>query len=74
VEILLGKLENDTLEELELPMEGTRMVFQIYANFCLAQLCDARGEEERAAHYYERVIRIDPASNFGEAAYLKLGG
>lgn len=72
LEDMLQSLENNSAEELSLPTEGTRRVFQIYADFYLGQLYEAAGEADTARQHFENVIQLDPASNFGEMAYLKL--
>jgi hypothetical protein len=36
-------------------------------------LHDMAGEDAKARPYFEEVVQIDPASNFGEDAYLRLG-
>jgi hypothetical protein len=30
-------------------------------------------EHHKAAHFFEQVVQLDPASNFGKKAYLQLG-
>ncbi len=73
LETMLETLETNTYEALGLPVEGTRLVYQVYASFYLGQLHETLGDTGQAAKYFERVIQLDPASNFGEMAYLKLG-
>jgi len=73
LETLLQSLEDSRIEDLGLPLEGTRLVYQMYANFYLGQLHEAAGDGIKASRYFEKVIQLDPSSNFGEMAYLKLG-
>ncbi len=73
LETMLQTLEGSRIEDLGLPLEGTRMVYQMYANFYLGQLHEAGGDGIKASQYFEKVIQLDPSSNFGETAYLKLG-
>ncbi|MEZ5502908.1 MAG: tetratricopeptide repeat protein [Halioglobus sp.] len=70
---MLASLENYAYDKLGLPMEAIRAVYQVYASFYLGQLHEAGGDTARASPYFERVIQLDPSSNFGEMAYLKLG-
>tara|TARA_R110002072_G_scaffold26705_4_gene87950 strand:- start:370 stop:1881 length:1512 start_codon:yes stop_codon:yes gene_type:complete len=73
LEALLERLQSDDPDVHGLPADGVRMVLQIYTHFCLGQLNEIAGRTERAREHYDAVIRIDPSSNFGEAAYLKHG-
>ena len=73
LETMLEKLEANTYEALGLPVESTRLVYQVYASFYLGQLHEAGDDTEQARKYFEKVIQLDPSSNFGEMAYLKLG-
>ena len=73
LETMLQTLDGSGIEDLGLPLEGTRVVYQMYANFYLGQLHEASGDGIKARQYFEKVIQLDPSSNFGEMAYLKLG-
>jgi tetratricopeptide (TPR) repeat protein len=73
LETMLQTLEGSSIGDLGLPLEGARMVYKMYANFYLGQLHEASGDGIKASHYFEKVIKLDPSSNFGEMAYLKLG-
>jgi len=73
LEAMLARLEANTFQALGLPLEGARVAYQVYGHFYLGQLCAAAGLEARARQSFETVIRLDPSSNFGELAYLKLG-
>jgi tetratricopeptide (TPR) repeat protein len=73
LETMLQTLDGSSIEDLGLPLEGTRVVYQMYANFYLGQLHEASGDGIKARQYFEKVIQLDPSSNFGEMAYLKLG-
>lgn len=73
LEATLDTLEANTYEQLGLPLEGTRVAYQVYASFYLGQLRAAAGDTARARPCFERVIQLDPSSNFGEMAYLNLG-
>jgi DNA-binding transcriptional MerR regulator len=73
LETMLEKLEATPYEALGLPVESTRLVYQVYASFYLGQLHEAGDDTEQARKYFEKVIQLDPSSNFGEMAYLKLG-
>ncbi|NND66846.1 MAG: hypothetical protein HKN19_04585, partial [Halioglobus sp.] len=73
LESLLAELQNDGITIRGEPLEAVAMVQEIYTHYYLAQLYEARGDAGRARQHYDNVIRIDPSSNFGEAAYLKLG-
>jgi DNA-binding transcriptional MerR regulator len=58
--------------ELSLPSEAVRVMYQIYGHYYLAKLLDATDESPQARQHYEKVMLLDPASNFGEYAYLRL--
>ena len=45
----------------------------MYASFYLGLLLDAEGEGEKARAYFEKVIQLDPMSNFGKFSYIRLG-
>ncbi|MDX1735957.1 MAG: hypothetical protein R3228_16395, partial [Halioglobus sp.] len=70
---VLAQLEQGGFELHGLALEGLRMAQLIYAHFYLGQLLQAQGDTGGAQLHYEKVIQIDPSSNFGEAAYLSLG-
>jgi DNA-binding transcriptional MerR regulator len=69
----LQTLDTSTHQLLGLPLEGVRVAYQVYASYYLGQLYEAAGDGGRAKPWFERVIQLDPSSNFGEMAYLKLG-
>lgn len=73
LESMLEKLEANTYKALGLPIEGIRLVYQVYASFYLGQLHETVEDSEQAERYFEKVIQMDPSSNFGEMAYLKMG-
>tara|TARA_R110002072_G_scaffold4245_6_gene30053 strand:- start:64589 stop:66067 length:1479 start_codon:yes stop_codon:yes gene_type:complete len=73
LETMLEKLEANSYNTLGLPAEGTRLVYQVYTSFYLGQLHEAVDDTTQARKYFEKVIQLDPSSNFGEMAYLKLG-
>jgi len=50
-----------------------RQVYLIYVLYYLGMLHAMNGDADDAAACFEKVIQIDPASNFGEKAYLQLG-
>ena len=74
---LLQRLDQNAVVFQKLPdagLEETRcMVFRICALYYLGMLHDMAGEDAKARPYFEEVVQIDPASNFGEDAYLRLG-
>ncbi|MEZ5572664.1 MAG: MerR family transcriptional regulator [Halioglobus sp.] len=72
LEEMLESLASKSFRELGLPLEGVRVVYQVYACFYLGQLQEVAGDAARARQYFEQVIQLDPSSNFGEMAYLKL--
>ncbi len=73
LETLLKNLEGSRIEDLGMLLEGARVAYQMYASFYLGKLHEAAGDGIKARHYFEQVIQLDPSSNFGEMAYLKLG-
>jgi DNA-binding transcriptional MerR regulator len=73
LENMLARLEGSSIDTLGLPIESMRLVYQVYASFYLGQLYEAAGDIAQARQYFEKVIQLDPSSNFGEMAYLKLG-
>jgi hypothetical protein len=73
LESMLERLRGHNFEELGLPLEGTRVVYQVYTSYHLGQLLEAQGNVAGARDCFEQVIQLDPSSNFGEMAYLKLG-
>lgn len=73
LEAMLQTLEANPYTALDLPLEGIRLVYLVYTSFYLGQLYEAAGDTAQARCYFEKVIQLDPSSNFGETAYLKLG-
>jgi tetratricopeptide (TPR) repeat protein len=71
--MMLETLEAKPYDTLGLPAEGARLVYLVYTSFYLGQLHEAAGDSHEARRYFEKVIQLDPSSNFGEMAYLKLG-
>lgn len=72
LESLLEGLEGVGQGGFELSIGGAQIVCQMYACYYLAQMHCAMGSDGEARQYYEKVIQLDPSSNFGERAYLKL--
>ncbi|MFK7977234.1 MAG: MerR family transcriptional regulator [Halioglobus sp.] len=72
LEAMLEELIATPSGDQDLPLEATRQVFRIYGAYYLGQLYADADDHTRARHYFEEVIKLDPASNFGQLAYLKL--
>lgn len=77
LQTLLQRLEKNTVELPRLPVAGLQesllIVYRIYALYYLGVLLAMNDEHDEAAYFFEQVIQLDPASNFGENAYLQLG-
>jgi len=77
LQALLQRLEQNTVELAELPVAGLQesllTVYRIYALYYLGVLLAMNDDQDKAAHFFEQVIQLDPASNFGKNAYLQLG-
>lgn len=60
----------------ELPVEGlaesVQQVYRIYVMYYLGVLHEMSGHGDTARDCFEQVIQIDPASSFGEKAFLQL--
>ena len=69
---LESELATKPFDELDLPYRASHSAYFACCNFYLARLLELDGNTQDAEVYYERVIRIDPASNFGIHAYKKL--
>jgi DNA-binding transcriptional MerR regulator len=72
LENMLETLEAKSSGDVGLPIESAKMVYQVYGSFYLGQLYEAAGDAVKAKVYFEKVVQLDPSSNFGEMAYLKL--
>lgn len=72
LESMLTELVNTPSSELDLPIEACRHVFHIYGAYYLGQLHKDAGNETQAKRYFEDVIKLDPASNLGQLAYLNI--
>jgi DNA-binding transcriptional MerR regulator len=74
---LLEQLETSAIELSGFNVEGLRdsvqTVYRIYALYYLGVLYAMDGDHARAGKCFEQVIQLDPASNFGKSAYLRLG-
>jgi tetratricopeptide (TPR) repeat protein len=77
LQALLQRLEENAIELAELPVaklqESLLTVYRICALYYLGVLLAMNDEQDKAAHFFEQVIQLDPASNFGKSAYLQLG-
>lgn len=69
---LESELTTKPIDELGLPYKACHSAYFAYCNFYLARLLELDDNIQDAEVYYESVIRIDPASNFGIHAYQKL--
>jgi DNA-binding transcriptional MerR regulator len=76
LQALLRRLEKNTVELAELPVPGLRenllTVYRIYALYYLGVLLAMNDDHEKSNHFFEQVVQLDPASNFGKSAYLQL--
>lgn len=72
LEKMIGFVELKTSEQLNIPAESLRFVYQVYAYFFLGLLESGKGNDEKAQACFEKVIQLDPMSNFGQFAYLKM--
>ena len=77
LQTLLQRLEQNTVELAEMPIASLRdsllAIYRINTLYYLGALLAMNGEHDKAAHFLEQVIQLDPASNFGKNAYLQLG-
>jgi tetratricopeptide (TPR) repeat protein len=77
LQTLLQRLEQNTVELAERPIAGLRdsllAVYRINTLYYLGMLLATNDEHDKAAPFFEQVIQLDPASNFGKKAYLQLG-
>lgn len=73
---LLQQLESDATQLVPQALGGLRecfaVIIRIYTLHYLGILFDAQGDHAAASACFEQVIQLDPASNFGAAAFLKL--
>jgi hypothetical protein len=76
LQALLQRLERNAVEFPELPVadlqEGLLTVYRIYALYYLGVLLAMNDDHEKSNHFFEQVVQLDPASNFGKSAYLQL--
>lgn len=72
LEVMLDELAALPASDTVLPIVATRQVFQIYGAYYLGQLYRGAGDTAQAKKYFEDVIKLDPASNLGQMAYLQL--
>jgi DNA-binding transcriptional MerR regulator len=74
---LMERLEKGTVTLTALPIADLQssllIVYRICALYYLGVLSTMNEEHDQASHFFEQVIQLDPASNFGESAYLQLG-
>lgn len=74
---LQRRLDSDGIEIAGLGIPGLEQnleqVYRIYVLHYLGTLHDMAGNREAARANFEGVLQIDPASNFGVAAYRRLG-
>lgn len=70
---LLQRLDDNAQEVLGHALEDLRIVYRIYAHYYLGLLHHAEGDQASAVRSFQQVLQLDPASNFGEDAYLRLG-
>ncbi|MDZ7784731.1 MAG: MerR family transcriptional regulator [Halioglobus sp.] len=70
---LLQRLDDNAQQVLGQSLEDLQIVYRIYAHYYLGLLHDAEGDQASAVRCFQQVLQLDPASNFGENAYLRLG-
>lgn len=77
LERLQRQLDNDSADIAGLGIPGLEQsleqVYRIYVAHYLGTLHDMAGDREAARAHFTQVVQIDPASNFGVAAYRRLG-
>lgn len=77
LQVLLLRLEQNTVELASMPVAGLRecllTVYRINALYYLGVLLAMSGEDDQASSFFEELIQLDPASNFGQKAFLQLG-
>lgn len=77
LQTLLRGLEENTVELTDLLgaelRDGLLIIYRTCALYYLGVLLAMNAEHEKAAHFFEQVVQLDPASYFGENAYLQLG-
>lgn len=77
LQTLLQRAEDNTLALPDFPIKGLRetirVIYLIHTLYFLGELHDAGGDDTRARQCFAQVIQLDPSSNFGERAFLKLG-
>ena len=66
-------LTSQNQEDTGFSIACLKTVYEIYISYYLGVLYQGEGEDVLARECFEEVIKLDPASNFGEAAYLRLG-
>lgn len=69
---MLAVLEAESSAALGLPSDAVRVVYQVYCHFYLARIYQALEDHAAAGDHFQRVLLLDPASNFGEYAYLQM--
>jgi len=77
LQALLQQLDSNTIKLPGLSLEGLekslKVIFRIYALYFLGVLLEAENNHADARACLEQAIQLDPASNFGQWAYLRLG-
>jgi tetratricopeptide (TPR) repeat protein len=77
LQTLLQQLERNTAEFAEVSVPGLRdsllTVYRINALYYMGVLLSMSGEQNKARQFFEQLIPLDPASNFGQNAFLQLG-
>ena len=72
------QLESGSLSLPSLPIEGLQecllVIYRIYTLYYLGMLYHEDGDTVNATECLERVIQLDPSSNFAQKAFLKIGG
>ncbi|MFT6276168.1 MAG: tetratricopeptide (TPR) repeat protein [Halioglobus sp.] len=77
LQVLLQRLEQNTVELSNVSVADLResllTVYRINALYYMGVLLSMAGEHDKARQFFEQLIQLDPASNFGQKAFLQLG-
>ncbi len=73
LEKMLDTLRSKGRAKLECSFEGELEIFEVSINYFLAEQARTSGQKSRAVGHYKRVLEVDPASEFGQKAFVRLG-
>lgn len=73
LERILASITGKERANFQPSFRGEIELFEVTINYFLAEAAYLAGEKGRAKKHYKRVLELDPAGNFGQKSFVRLG-